>query len=71
MYDRFAYIADIVEPRSYAEVEKLEHRVEWTNKSIFKIKVHRESVDRFKARLVVRGFKQEYGIDFDEALVLL
>lgn len=37
------------------------------NRWIFKLKINTDgSIDRYKARLVVRGFTQEYGIDYQE-----
>jgi hypothetical protein len=36
-------------------------------KWVFKIKhKHDGSVDRYKARLIARGFKQQYGVDYDD-----
>ncbi|WVZ18985.1 hypothetical protein V8G54_006307 [Vigna mungo] len=37
------------------------------NKFVFSIKLHLDgSIDRYKARQVVLGNKQEYGLDYDE-----
>lgn len=37
------------------------------NRWVFKVKTNTDrSIDRYKARLVVRGFTQEYGVDYSE-----
>ncbi|XP_020095950.1 uncharacterized protein LOC109715384 [Ananas comosus] len=39
-------------------------------KSIYKVKTNSDgSIDRYKTRLVARGFSQEYGIEYEEMFV--
>ena len=43
-----------------------------TSKWIFKIKhVANRSIEKYKARFVVRGFSQKEGVDYDETFALV
>jgi len=57
----------IIENGTYTLVPPPEDRKLIQNKWVFKIKYKDDgSIDKYKARLVVKGFTQHYRIDYDE-----
>ncbi|GMF50265.1 unnamed protein product [Phytophthora fragariaefolia] len=57
----------IADNGTWETIEPLKDSAMITNKWVFKIKFNnRGDLERFKARLVARGFTQRYGIDFSE-----
>lgn len=57
----------LIENETWTLVEKPANQKLIDNRWVFKVKQNPdESIDRYKARLVGRGFTQEYGIDYSE-----
>lgn len=57
----------LIRNETWILVEKPENQRVIDNKWVFKVKKNPDdTIDRFKARLVCRGFNQEYGIDYME-----
>ena len=52
--------------KTYELVELLKGKKALRNKWVFKIKKDSEKLVKYKARLVVKGFSQKHGVDFDE-----
>lgn len=57
----------LIENRTWELVSRPKDKKVLTNRWIFKIKRNQDgTLNRFKARLVVRGFEQKAGIDYKE-----
>ena len=56
---------------TYELVELPKGRKALKNKWVFKLKMDEEKIVKYKARLVVKGFNQKKGIDFDEIFSLV
>ena len=52
--------------KTYQLVELLKSKKALRNKWVFKLKKDSERLVKYKARLVVKGFSQKHGVDFDE-----
>ena len=65
-------MTDSGEPKCYEEAMQVETRKKWEqdmdeeNKWVYRLKEEDGGKKRYKARLVVKGFAQKKGIDFDE-----
>lgn len=59
-------IDSLMANRTWSLVDKVEGRKLVTCKWIFKRKIEADGSIRYKARLVARGFSQEYGIYYNE-----
>ena len=57
--------------KTYDLVELLKGKKVLRNKWVFKLKKDSEKIVKYKARLVVKGFGQKRGVDFDEILSLV
>ena len=51
--------------KTYELVELLKGKKALRNKWVFKLKKYSEKLVKYKARLVVKGFSQKHGVDFD------
>lgn len=59
--------SSLIQHRTWNLVEPPRNQKVIDNRWVFKVKQNTDgSVDRYKARLVVRGFTQQYGVDYEE-----
>lgn len=57
----------LIKNQTWILVEKPKHQKLIDNKWVFKVKRHPDgTIERYKARVVARGFTQEHGIDYEE-----
>jgi len=62
----YVEISALLQAQTWSLVPRPAHQNIVTCKWVYRIKRNPDgSIDRFKARLVVRGFTQQYGIDFE------
>ena len=61
----------LVKNDTYELVQLPEGKITLRNKWVFKQKMNTTKLVNFKARLVVKGFNQKKGIDFDEIFSLV
>ena len=52
--------------KTYELIEIPKGKKALRNKWVFKIKKDSEKLVKYKARLVLKGFSQKHGVDFDE-----
>ena len=52
--------------KTYELIELPKGKKALRNKWVFKLKKDSEKLVKYKARLVVKGFSQKHGVDFDE-----
>ena len=57
--------------KTYELIEIPKGKKALRNKWVFKIKKDSEKLVKYKARLVLKGFSQKHGVDFDEIFSLI
>ena len=57
--------------KTYELIEIPKGKKALRNKWVFKIKKDSEKLVKYKARLVLKGFSQKHGVDFDEIFSLV
>ena len=65
-------IQAVVDNQTWAVVNLPKRKKGIGSKQIYKVKLNSdESLERFKARFVAKGFNQNYGIDYEETFSLV